>query len=151
MNENIVAKKNHRNGVLPYYISLAISIILLYVINNIRYMNISYFTDKLTSCLWAINLALTIGILGNFILLLYRPIWFQHVTQIVINGLSIFAVYIVYQEFPFNLTGETLHTGVTASLFAIMAALAIGTLLELVQMIIQIVKTRTPPPISPTP
>jgi hypothetical protein len=70
-NEAVNQKKEAASpGLVNYYVGLAIDIILLYALNNIRYLNSSILIkDEYVSCLWAINLALGMGIIGNFILL----------------------------------------------------------------------------------
>jgi hypothetical protein len=122
-------------GVVNYYVGITINIILLYALNNIRYLNSSVLdTNKYISCLWAINLALTIGILGNFILLILRPRWLYHATQLAMNLTIILAFYIIYQQFPFTFVSETYQTAVKVILIIIMAGTGIGAIVELVRL-----------------
>ncbi len=135
-------------SVANYYLSMAADIILLYFFNNIIYANLSFLVTKdYISCLWAINLALSIGIIGNFILLLYRPRWFPHLVQAVFNILAAFAVFVVFKTFPFTITAQNLEQGVKIALIVIIAALLIGTIIELVKSlnaVLSVKKTNLP-------
>jgi hypothetical protein len=120
-----------------YYVAIAVDIILLYVLNNLIYMNISGLnSDRFISCLWAINLALTAGIIGNFVLLLYRPLWYYHFTQMILNFLLILAFFVVYRWFPFNIDSDSAQRIVNIVLILIMMGTGIGALVELVKFVI---------------
>jgi hypothetical protein len=144
--ENSIVK-NPRRGprIAHYYIAIAVDIVLLYVLNNLRYMGISLITDYFTSCLWAINLSLSFGIVGNFTLLLYRPRWFHHLVQAILSLLAIIAVYVVYSIFPFNLGGELLPRALRIILILIMAGAAIGLLVEVVKFTLAWMQREKPP------
>lgn len=134
LSENHEKKENvprKEKSVANYYIAMAVDIVLLYVLNNLRYMNISLITDNFTFCLWAINLALGIGIIGNFILLLYRPLWFHNTVQVILSALAILGVYVVFKTFPFDLGSEIWETVAKAILILIMAGIAITFVLDL--------------------
>lgn len=128
-------KKITSTGTTGYYIAIAINIILLYFFNNLRFLNLPFIiNDELISCLWAINLALSFGIISNFVLLLYRPEWFHHLTQAVILGLAGLSVYIVYRIFPFTFNTSTPDTITRVILIILMAAAAIGLIVEFVKL-----------------
>jgi hypothetical protein len=129
----IAGIKEARVPRLPfYYVSITIDIILLYVINNLIYMNIAALdTGRFISCHWAINLALTTGILGNFILLLYRPLWAFDCVQMLVNFLIVLALFIIYRWFPFNLNSDSAQHIVKIILMAVMAGMGILGLIEL--------------------
>ena len=138
-----------------YYVAIAVDIILLYVLNNLIYMNISGLnSDRFISCLWAINLALTAGIIGNFVFLLYRPLWYYHFTQMILNFLMIVAFFVVYRWFPFNIDSDSAQRIVKIVLILIMAGTGVGALIELVKFVIAFFireKTTIPPAIPSTP
>ncbi len=128
-------KKFKVPGVVNYYVGITVNIILLYALNNIRYLNSSVLdTNKYISCLWAINLALTIGILGNFILLIRRPRWLYHASQLIMNLTIILAFYIIFQQFPFNFVSSLYQTAVKVILIIIMVGTGIGAIVELVRL-----------------
>jgi hypothetical protein len=143
--------KERKTGLASYYAAIAVDIILLYVLNNLRYMNVSIITPDFTSCLWAVNLSLSVGFFGNFILLIYRPRWFHHLVQAALSLLAILAIYVVYKIFPFDLDREAFRTAVRIFLIFIMAGAGIGFLVEFIRFIIASVRReQTPrPPITP--
>jgi hypothetical protein len=137
MNQDLI--EDHENketvsmreySVANYFIVMAVDTVLLYVLNNLRYMNISLVTADFTSCLWAVNLALGMGIIGNFTLLLYRPRWFHNVVQLVLSVLAIFGVYIIYKTFPFDIGTGTWQIAAKVILILIMAGIAVGFILD---------------------
>jgi hypothetical protein len=139
-------------GVTNFYLGIAIDIILLYAFNNIRYLNISILlTDNYVSCLWAINLALGMGIIGNFILLLYRPLWYYHLTQFVINILVVLAFYVFYHMFPLNFSQDIIQTAINIVLILIMIGVGIGAIVDLVRCFIAYIHREKsfPSPVSP--
>jgi hypothetical protein len=86
------------------FASLTINIILLYVVNNLRYMGITQLTEaNLVSCLWSVNIIFGLAIVGNFSLLLKRPAWFFYLVQTLINIAGVNAFYFIYKLYPFNL------------------------------------------------
>lgn len=154
-NDNKILNKNGWSSPKPsvanFYVGIAADIILLYFFNNIIFVNISFLvTKQFISCLWAINLALGIGIIGNFILLLYRPKWFVHLVEAIINILVVLAVYTVYRIFPFNFSAGGLQTAARVILLIIMAGTAIGFIVEAVKAGVAFAH-REPPPQPPIP
>jgi hypothetical protein len=160
----VKAKRESKEiSVATYYIIMAVDIILLYVLNNIlNYLThpvdvntvsgygtfitnavnalitfrIPFVTEAFLSCLWAVNLALTAGIIGSFVLLLYRPKWFHHLVQVILAALTVLAVYIVYSVFPFSFEAGIYIIVMRAILVAIMACSAVYLVTELTKFII---------------
>jgi hypothetical protein len=155
INENNKVAKSNRSSAKPgaatFYAGLIANIILLYFFNNIIFANIPFLVTKdFISCLWAINLALGVGIIGNFICLIYHPRWFPHLVQALLNLLVILAVYTVYRIFPFNLSSEGLQTAARIILLIIIAGTGIAFVVEAVKAGIAAVH-REPPPSTPAP
>jgi len=167
VNENKAAREY---SIANYYITMAIDIVLLYVLNNIlNYLThpvdvntvngygefiksvvnflvnfkIPFVTIDFRSCLWAINLALSFGIMGNFVLLLYRPRWFHHLVQVALSALTILAVYIVFRIFPFKFEASVFYTIMRVVLIVIMAGTAIVLISELYRFFVAL-KDRQP-------
>ena len=150
ISKKILSSKEPR--VVSYYVAISVDIILLYFFNNIIFASISFLSSKdLINCLWAINLALGAGIIGNFIFLLYRPRWFYHLIQAVLSALVILAVYTIYRIFPFTFGVDIFRTITRIILLIIMAGTAIGFMVELVKFTITWMHREPPPapPISP--
>jgi hypothetical protein len=136
-------------GLTHIYIAMAVNIVLLYVLNNLRYMNITVITKEFTSCLWVINLSLSLSLIGNFIFLLYRPKWFFYLVQIILSALAIFAVYLVYTLFPFNLSAGNLENALKILLILVMSGSGMFFFIELGKFIRELSSMRkTPPPID---
>jgi hypothetical protein len=168
-------KAQVNKGIAGYYVFMAVAILCLYAVNNLSYhqfkpidpsvnsyyagwiveianrlaaMQIPFATKDIISCLWAINLFLAFCIVGNFILLLYRPRWFHHLTMLVIFALAILTVYVVYQVFPFDFNDEGQKTLTRIIMWVIVAALAVGMVLRLFQ-IIKAINERERRPLQP--
>ena len=142
-----------------YLIAVAVSIVLLYVLNNLlnlyvpwipgdysrffwnilnnvyNHVEISFLSKALTQCLWAINLSLAFSIIGNFVLVLYRPRWFHHLVQASLRGLAILATYVVYYIFPFKFESSAVNTAIRIVLIIIMIGLAAFMISSLVRSI----------------
>jgi hypothetical protein len=142
-----------------YIIGIAISTVILYLVNNLlniyvpwipgdfskffwnilnnvyNHVEISHLLKTFGQCLWAINLYLLISILGNFVLLLYRPRWFHHLIQAAMTGLAVLPVYVVYKIYPFSFDQAAINTGVKAGMIVIMAGLGIGSIYQLAMFI----------------
>lgn len=147
------------NGIVGYLINIAISIVLLYILNNLlnlyvpwipgdfskffwnilnnvyNHVEIPHLSKAFVQCLWAINIFLGFSIIGNFVLILYRPRWFHHLVQSALAGLAIMAFSIVYAIYPFNFDNSAINTGIRVVLIIIMVGLGIGLLSEFVRFI----------------
>lgn len=132
--KNSVPSTNKHTAV--YYIGTAVYIILLYFFNNIIYANIPFLITKdYINCLWAINLALGLGIIGNFTLLLYRPRWFTHLVQAILSALGVFAIYIIYHIFPFTFAIQNPGQAIKIVLIIIMIILSIHVVIEAIRCV----------------
>ena len=129
-------KTSATTGVAGYYIFMAVDVVFLYVLNNLQYFGISFITGDYISCLWAINLALSCGIIGNFVLLLYRPRWFHYLVRVALDALAILAIYIVFSVFPLSLTDEIFNSITRGILILIMAGFFVGFGVELLKLAI---------------
>ena len=132
-------------SVVNYYVAIAVDIVLLYVLNNLQYFNLSFIAENYISVLWAVNLALGFGIVGNFVLLLYRPRWFHHLVQAVLCALAVFAVYIIYRIFPFEFDSGNFSSALRIVLIIIMAGLGIGLLTEFAVLIKSLFQKKASP------
>jgi hypothetical protein len=145
-----------------YIIAIFANIFILYVVNNLisniphpldQYASKDYpglietivnwaatfqapfLTTDFVSCLWAINLALGLAIMGNFVLLLYRPLWFHHLVQAIICAAAFFAVYLVFKRFPFNISSSILTMVVRVFLTTLLIGLTMGLIIELIRFV----------------
>ncbi len=120
-----------------FYLAMAVDIVLIYVLNNLIYMNIAVLnSNRYISCLWAINLALGAGIIGNFVLLLYRPLWYYHFTQMVLNFVVVLPFFVIYRWFPFDIDSNSVQFAVKIVLFLAMAGPAVAGFVEMFKFLV---------------
>ncbi|MGZ7117094.1 MAG: hypothetical protein ACXVH2_07430 [Methanobacterium sp.] len=122
-----------RNG--EYVSTIIVNIIFLYIFNNLLNWHVYFVTSAFNDVLWIINLSIAVAIIGNFLMLLYRPEWFRHVTKIVLNIVAFAAVYLVYIVFPFNFSNSFLNWGLSVLLILAMIGIIIATIVEIYLLI----------------
>ena len=118
-----------------YIIAIIVSLIFLYVFNNLLNWHIYFVTNALNEVLWIINLSLLATIIGNALLILYRAEWFRHFMKIIINIFNIIAVYLVYLVFPFNFNNSFLNWAINILLILIMIRIVIAIIVEFYHLI----------------
>ena len=114
-----------------YIAAIIFNFIFLYIFNNLLNWHVYFVTSALTEVLWIINLSIVVAIIGNFLMLLYRPDWFRHVTKIVLNVVAFAAVYLVYIVFPFNFSNSFLNWGLSVLLILALIGIIIATIVEI--------------------
>ncbi len=167
------------NGIVGYLINIAISIVLLYILNNLlnlyvpwipgdfskffwnilnnvyNHVEIPHLSKAFVQCLWAINFFLGFSIIGNFILILYHPRWFHHLVQAFLAGLAILAFFVVYAIYPFNFDNSAINTAIRVVLIIVMVGLGVGLLSEAVRFVIDLThhlrsrEKKAPPIVAP--
>lgn len=131
-----------------FFASLAVNIILLYLVNNLRYMGITQLVEpNLVSCLWSANTFFALIIIGNFVLLLFRPVWFFYLVQMLINAAGVNVFCFIYILYPFNLGSSTLDSIVKIVLILIMVGFFLAFLAELYRFgaNVPLPRKKTPP------
>ncbi len=122
-----------RNG--EYVGAIIVNFILLYIFNNLLNWHVYFVTSAFNEVLWIINLSIAVAIIGNFLMLIYRPEWFRHITKIVLNIVAFAAVYLVYTVFPFNFSNSFLNWGLSVLLILALIGIIIATIVEIYLMI----------------
>ncbi len=163
-NENAIETK----PVVPakrgkYFAGIIVCIVLLYFFNNLlsiylisvpegsnifkaiavsayTQVKIPFLADSFINCLWAINLALGLGIMGNFTLLFYRPLWFYYLLQAFLIALGILPVYLVHNIFPFVIDSESIQSLVKTGLIVFIILLAAVALFMLFKSAVNFVR-----------
>jgi hypothetical protein len=139
-----IAENNMTNRIIRYFKAesnmpakgtlfayLTIGIILLYVVNNLRYFGITQLDEKkLVSCMWSANIALGIALIGNFALILKRPVWLYFLVQMLIDAAAIGSVFFVYRLYPFIFSNAVVNDAIRAALYLIAACLFVAFLVE---------------------
>ena len=162
-NENIAEIKPvivQRRG--KYFAGIIICIVLLYLFNNLLslyflsvppgsnvikaimdnayiQLTIPFLANTFVNCLWAINLALSLGIMGNFALLFYRPSWFFYLLQAFLIAVGILPLYLVHKIFPFVIDSTSMQTLVKNGLIACMVLLALIVIYLLIKSAVKFI------------
>ncbi len=147
-----------------YFAAIIVCIVLLYVFNNLLsifflsvppgsnifraimdsqfvQVNIPFLSSDFVNCLWGINLALILGMMGNFALLFYHPRWFNYLLQAVLIATGILPVYLVYKVFPFTIDSQSLPTLTKNGLIAFMSLLSLVVIFMLIKSAVNFVRT----------
>jgi hypothetical protein len=126
MKQNLKTQRNQE-----YVAAIIFNFIFLYIVNNLLNWHVYFITSALIEVLWIINLSIGVAIIGNFLMLIYRPDWFRNVTKIVLNIVAFVAVYMVYIVFPFNFSNSFLNWGLAALLVLAMIGIIIAIIVEI--------------------
>ena len=163
-NENIIESKKsipERSG--KYFAGIIICIILLYVFNNLLSLylfsvpsgsnilkaivdnayvqiKIPFLADNFVSCLWSINLALGLGIMGNFWFLFYHPRWFFYFLQAILIAVGTIPVFVVQKIFPFVIESPTIHALINKGLWGFIIILGLISLFLLIKSAVQFIR-----------
>jgi hypothetical protein len=147
-----------------YFAGIIVCIVLLYIFNNLlslylfyvpqgsniikaiidsayTQVKIPFLANSFVSCLWAINLAIVLGIMGNFWFLFYRPRWFYYLLQAIMIAVGIIPVYVVHKIFPFVIDTESIQTVVKTGLMVFMVILGVIALWMLIKSAINFVRS----------
>jgi len=128
----VFLERNREKEQKSEYISaIIVSLIFLYVVNNLLNWHIYFITNAFNEVLWNINLSIIATIIGNGLLLLYSPERFRHLVKIIINIISFIAVYVVYRVFPFNFYNSFYNWGFNILLILALIGIAIATIVEI--------------------
>jgi hypothetical protein len=106
------------------------------LINSLAAMKVTFLTEGFISCLWAVNAALAIAILGYFSLLLYRPRWYHYLVQASISLVAILPVYIIYTKFPLFFSTGRATDNAKIALLALISIFGVGFLSEFMRFVI---------------
>jgi len=126
-------RKLEKNG--EYIAAIIVNLIFLYIFNNLLSWHVYFVTNALNEVLWIINLSIIVTIIGNFLMLVYHPIWFRHITKIILNVFAFAAVYFVFIVFPFNFNNAFLNWGLAVLLILAMIGIIIASLVEIVLLV----------------
>jgi hypothetical protein len=162
-NIGIIPEKSTLRDNSGYLIAMAVSIVLLYIVNNLfvdaiaplePYVISTYpsfliviinffanlhsliFSKDLVIYLWAINLALAFSIVGNLVLLIWHSRWFLHLIKAFLLGLAILPVYLILSRFPIIIQSHIGQTIIKAFLITLLSALGVAFIIEAVRFVL---------------
>jgi hypothetical protein len=100
-------QRSRPNRMGNYIAAVILNIILLVVLNKLPDWNFRVLAPSYQDVLWVINLSLGVQVAGNFLLIFFHPLHLHHLGQAIFSTFSAFAVWRIYQVFPFDLTSVT--------------------------------------------
>ncbi len=117
MHNEIKKKDKSTSNKLGSYISgLIFNTLFLFLANRLPEWNFNFITDQYTSVLFALYLSFGLQASGNLMLILYRPLPLHHITQVVFNGISFYASYMLFTVFPLDFSSVDSFFGKPISL-----------------------------------
>ena len=122
-----------RERTTEYIVAIIFNIIFLYIVNNLLNWHIYFISPSFNEVIWIINLSVIATIIGNALMLLYRVESFRHIIKIIMNIISLVAVYFVYEVFPFNFYNSFFNWGLSIFLILIMIGLIITSVAEVIK------------------
>ncbi|PIU33755.1 hypothetical protein COT03_02680 [Candidatus Shapirobacteria bacterium CG07_land_8_20_14_0_80_39_18] len=121
-----------------YFIAILVNIVLIYIFNNLAKDGVDFITDRFLLCLPIINVLLGATIFGNFLFLFNNEERFKSLVRIILNILSIAAMYTLYKNFPFVFSGISflnLEFLVKVTLLLGMVATGVATIIEFFKVV----------------
>lgn len=118
-----------------YVFSIVINLILLYVVNNLIYWNLSFISPNFTDVLWALNLTLVVTIIANVMFILYHKSWFKHATKVVMNITALIAAYTLLTVFPFIINQSLIVLGLKILIILGIIAAIVAIIIEIFKLI----------------
>jgi len=101
--------KSHPSGArkIGYIVAIAVMILLIYVLRNVRSWGLTFLTEDFGKCLFFIELSIYISIAAQAIFIFYDNRWFKHLAQGINNIAGAVALIIIYVIFPFDIEDVT--------------------------------------------
>ncbi len=127
--------KPHKRS--EYIAAIIFNLVAVYIVNNLENWNVPFLADGWTACLWALNISIIAGIIGNFVLIFLNFPWFRALIQMVLNIISLVVLYTFYVIFPFDLSSGW-ELVIKIILLIGMVGTIIGTAVELGQILLVI-------------
>ena len=129
-----------------YLLTIVINALLLYVVHHLVAWEVGFITPAWNDVLWAVDLSLQATIVANVLFLIYDARWFHCLVQVVPAGIAAFAIWWLYQIFPFDLGSPGMNDLGRLALVALMLAATVGTLFAAIIGIVDLVRFIVEPP-----
>jgi hypothetical protein len=108
---------------------------IVWIINGLAAAKVTFLTKEFISCLWAVNTALTLAILAYFSFLLYRPRWYCNLIQAFVSLIAILPFFVIYHKFPLFFSTSRGTETAKVVLFVIMGVFALAFLIDFVRFV----------------
>lgn len=124
-----------------FIVAIIANIIILYIVNNLLYWNLSFIAPSFQDILWIFNISIAATIIGNIIFLIYHPSWFRSIIRIILNILGFMVAYYLYTVFPFTFSNNLVTLSLEFALIVVMVVMIIVTIVEMVKFILRIIRS----------
>ena len=94
--------KTPPNNLGTYISSIVFNGIFLFVINKIPEWNPAFITESFADVVWILNASIIVQLIGNGLLILFHPLFFHHLVNLLFSVVSFIAVYRIFRVFPFD-------------------------------------------------
>lgn len=133
----MAAKVRKRPGKLTYAVTIIINAVLIYVFNNLLNWGVPFLTSDYSGIIWAFDLSFGASILINLTYLLYDEAWYRHLSQVVLNIITLFVIYLILVVFPFTFAEESWAFWLKLAIVLVMAGIGIASIVELVSFVLR--------------
>jgi hypothetical protein len=129
------------------YVLAAAIMMVLWLIVNVwpGWEALPFLTQRTGDVLWAVNLSLLASLLANLAYVVYDPVWFKALGDLITTALGVVPAVLLWRVFPFDFSGSSSGWGIVARV-VLMVGIVGGTLGILVQigMLVRLVLTGGP-------
>jgi hypothetical protein len=138
-----------------YAVSIAVNAVMLFIVNNILSWDwsfLSWLTDEFADLLPYVNLSIVASIIVSLISMVYDPLWFRSLTQVILAGISLVVVVQTYRIFPFDFSETAVDwtTMARVLLVIMMVALVAGIIGEMAKLVRELSRSESlRPPAEP--
>jgi hypothetical protein len=119
-----------------YVAAIVANLVLLYVFNNLLNWGVPFLTDSFAAVVVFFNWSFVATIVANAAFLFYDGRWFGHLARMAINVFGFVAVLALFTIFPFDFPVGAWDIVGRIVLVLAMVGIAIGTIVELVKLIL---------------
>ena len=130
--------KDRPNKPINYILAGIFDGIFLYVLRQLPRWNVPFITEAYPEILGAVTVSLSVQIAFSAVLVLFHPLWLHYLAQVVFSGVSVMALAVVIQVFPFDfsaLVDSWLNTVVRIVLIVALVGTVIGGVVNLVRFL----------------
>ena len=118
-----------------YILAAAITVGMWFVINEWPgWQDLSFLTDKTRAVLGLVNFSLAVSVLVNLIYLVYDPVWFKSVGDVITTSVGLAVLVRLWQVFPFDFSDYAVDWTVLARV-----VLVVGIVGSCLGVIVQVV------------
>jgi hypothetical protein len=89
-----------------YVIAAAVMTTMWFMVNVWPgWESVGFLTQRTADVVWAVNLSLGFGLTANLAYVVYDPVWFKGVGDLITNSVGLVPAVLLWRVFPFDFTG----------------------------------------------